>query len=97
MAYTSFKDFCIAANLATADQFDDWRREYYSNGIAENESFFKSVREKSKKPEKEFLSLVGEAFDWEIIDLSEVAPEKKVLSRISSKVRSPVTIIRRSK
>ena len=86
MAYTSFKDFCIAANLATADQFDDWRKEYSSNGTAENESFFESVREKSKKPEKEFLSLVGEAFDWEIIDLSEVAPEKKVLSRIPSKV-----------
>ena len=77
MAYTSFKDFCVAAKLATAGQFDDWRKEYSQYGSAENgsaekspvDSFFECVREKSGKSEVDFLALVGHAFEWKTIDL----------------------------
>ena len=101
MAYASFKDFCVAANLCTADQFDDWRMGYTQNGSAEDGSaedrnkkknsvgsLFELVREKSAKSEKDFLSLIGQAFDWKPVDLSEVKPEPEARLKISSKIAS---------
>ena len=96
MAYTSFKDFCVAAKLATAGQFDDWRKEYSQYGSAENgsaekspvDSFFECVREKSGKSEVDFLALVGHAFEWKTIDLLKLDPTKEALLKISSKVAS---------
>ncbi|MEE2715422.1 MAG: GspE/PulE family protein, partial [Verrucomicrobiota bacterium] len=121
MAYASFKDFCVAANLCTADQFDDWRVGYTQNGSAEDESaedgsaedgsaedgsaedgnkkknsvgsLFELVREKSEKSEKDFLSLIGQAFDWKPVDLSEVKPEPEARLKISSKVASQHKVI----
>ena len=100
MAYTSFKDFCVRAKLAKADQFDEWRSDWdvtrSGNGSDEAgnkekgsvSSFFECVRERSEKSEADFLSLVGQAFDWETIELSKLEPTKEALFKISSKVAS---------
>ena len=87
--------------MATADQFDGWRSEHSINGSPEGEnkennppvSFFQYVREKSGKPEAEFLSLVGQAFDWETIELSKLEPTKEALHKISSKVASQHPVV----
>ena len=98
MAYASFKDFCVAAKLTSADQFDKWRSDWDSarskNGSAETGdaeknpvgSFFECVREKSGKSEADFLSLVGQAFNWKVIDLSEEKPTTEARRKIPSKV-----------
>ena len=98
MAYASFRDFCAAAELASADQFDKWRSDWDSarsqNGSAETGdaeknpvgSFFECVREKSGKSEADFLSLVGQAFNWKVIDLSEEKPTTEARRKIPSKV-----------
>jgi len=121
MAYASFKDFCVAADLCTADQFDDWRMGYSQNGSAEDGSaedgsaedgsaedgsaedgnkeknsvgsLFELVREKSGKPETDFLSLIGQAFDWKPVDFSNLEPTKEALRKISSKVASQHKVI----
>ena len=105
MAYASFRDFCAAAELASADQFDKWRSDWDSarsgNGSAENGDTEKSpvgslpefICKQSGKPEADFLSLVGQAFDWETIDLSDVKPEPAARLKISSKVASQHKVI----
>ena len=115
MAYASFRDFCAAAELASADQFDKWRSDWDSarsgNGSAENVdgenvdgenvdegkspvgSLPNFICKKSGKSETDFLSRVGEAFDWETIDLSNVKPETEARLKISSKVASQHKVI----
>jgi len=90
MAYTSFKDFCVASKLAQAGQIDEWRtdweRERSENGLVDSFPVFISRR--SGKSEADLLSLVGKAFDWNIINLSEVKPTTEARRKISSKVAS---------
>ncbi len=90
MAYTSFKDFCVASKLAQADQIDEWRtdweRERSENGLVDSFPVFISRR--SGKSEADLLALVGKAFDWNIINLSEVKPTTEARRKISSKVAS---------
>ena len=95
MAYASFKDFCVASKLAQGDQFDEWRsdwgRERSENGLADSLPEFFCKR--SGKSEADFLSLVGKAFDWETINLSEVKPETEARLKISSKVANDHKVI----
>ncbi|MDP7009988.1 MAG: GspE/PulE family protein [Verrucomicrobiota bacterium] len=64
MAYTSFKDFCVATQLAKENQFDewqsDWRRECAESNLGESLPEF--LRKRSGKSEADFLNLVSKAF-----------------------------------
>ena len=95
MAYTSFRDFCVATQLVGEDQFDewqsDWRRECAENKLEESLPTFLCKR--SGKSEADFLGCVSEAYDWERIQLSEVIPTKPALLRISSKVASQHRVV----
>ena len=95
MAYTSFKDFCVAAQLAGEDQFDewqsDWRRKRAETDLDESLPMFLCKR--SGKSESDFLECVSEAYDWERIQLSEVKPTAEARRRISSKVASQHRVV----
>jgi type II secretory ATPase GspE/PulE/Tfp pilus assembly ATPase PilB-like protein len=95
MAYASFKDFCVAAQLTQAGQFDEWRtdweRERSENGLVDSLPEFFCKR--SGKSEADFLSGIAKAFDWETIDLSEVKPSVEARRKISSKVASQHSVL----
>ena len=83
MAYISFRDFCVATQLAREDQFDewqsDWRRERAESDLEESLPTFLCKR--SGKSEADFLGCVSEAYDWECIQLSEVKPTAEARRR----------------
>ena len=95
MAYISFRDFCVATQLAREDQFDewqsDWRRERAESDLEESLPTFLCKR--SGKSEADFLGWVSEAYDWECIQLSEVKPTAEARRRISSKVASQHRVV----
>ena len=95
MAYTSFRDFCAATQLARGDQFDewqsDWRRERAESNLDESLPMFLCKR--SGKSEADFLDWVSEAYNWERIQLSEVKPTAEARRRISSKVASQHRVV----
>ena len=95
MAYTSFKDFCVATQMADEDQFDewqsDWRRERAESDLDESLPAFLCKR--SGKSEDDFLEYVSEAYDWERVQLSEVKPTTEARRRISSKVASQHRVV----
>jgi type II secretory ATPase GspE/PulE/Tfp pilus assembly ATPase PilB-like protein len=95
MAYTSFRDFCVAAQLAEPDQFDqwqsDWRAERDGDGEAGTLPGF--LCQRSGKTEADFLSRVAEAFDWQRIDLGDVKPTAEARRRISSKIASQHRVV----
>ena len=95
MAYTSFKDFCVATQMAGEDQFDewqsDWRRERAESDLDESLPAFLCKR--SGKSEDDFLECVSEAYDWERVQLSEVKPTTEARRRISSKVASQHRVV----
>lgn len=95
MAYVSFKDFCVATNLASADQFDqmqaNWRRERVEAGL--DESFPEYLSKRNSRTESEFLSNVAKAFDWERIELAGVKPTPEAHRRISSKIAAQHRVV----
>jgi len=95
MAYTSFKDFCVAAQLAEPDQFDqlqsDWRAERAGDGEVGTLPEFLCKR--SGKTEADFLARVAEAYDWQRIGLGDVKPTAEARRRISSKIASQHRIV----
>ena len=95
MAYVSFKDFCVATNLASADQFDqmqaDWRRERAETGL--DESFPQFLCKRNSRSEAEFLGNVAQAFDWERIELANVKPTPEAHRRISSKIAAQHRVV----
>ena len=95
MAYTSFKDFCVATQMAGEDQFDewqsDWRRERAESDLEDSLPAFLCKR--SGKSEDDFLKCVSEAYDWERVQLSEVKPTTEARRRISSKVASQHRVV----
>jgi len=95
MAYTSFKDFCVATQMAGEDQFDewqtDWRRERAESDLEDSLPTFLCKR--SGKSEDDFLECVSEAYDWERVQLKEVKPTKEARRRISSKVASQHRVV----
>ena len=95
MAYTSFKDFCVATQMAGEDQFDewqsDWRRERAESDLEDSLPTFLCKR--SGKSEDDFLEYVSEAYDWERVQLSEVKPTTEARRRISSKVASQHRVV----
>ena len=95
MAYTSFKDFCVATQMAGEDQFDewqsDWRRERAESDLEDSLPAFLCKR--SGKSEDDFLEYVSEAYDWERVQLREVKPTKEARRRISSKVASQHRVV----
>ena len=95
MAYTSFRDFCVATQMAGEDQFDewqsDWRRERAESDLDESLPAFLCKR--SGKSEDDFLECVSAAYDWERVQLSEVKPTTEARRRISSKVASQHRVV----
>ena len=95
MAYTSFKDFCVATQMAGEEQFDewqsDWRRERAESDLEDSLPAFLCKR--SGKSEDDFLEYVSEAYDWERVQLSEVKPTTEARRRISSKVASQHRVV----
>lgn len=95
MAYISFRDFCVATQLAREDQFgewqSDWRRERAESDLEESLPMFLCKR--SGKSEAVFLECVSEAYDWERVQLSEVKPTTEARRRISSKVASQHRVV----
>ena len=95
MAYTSFRDFCVAAQLAEPDQFDQWQSDWRAerDGVGEVGALPGFLCQRSGKTEAEFLSLVAEAFDWQRIDLGDVKPTAEPRRRISSKIASQHRVV----
>jgi len=95
MAYTSFRDFCVSAQLAGPEQFDawqsDWRRERTEDGLTDSLPEFLCKR--GGKSEDHFLDCVAEGYDWERIDLSNVKPSGEARRKISSKVASQHRVV----
>ena len=95
MAYTSFRDFCVATQMAGEEQFDewqsDWRRERAESDLEDSLPAFLCKR--SGKSEDDFLECVSEAYDWERVQLSEVKPTTEARRRISSKVASQHRVV----
>lgn len=95
MAYTSFRDFCVAAQLAEPDQFDQWQSDWRAerDGVGEVGALPGFLCQRSGKTEAEFLSRVAEAFDWQRIDLGDVKPTAEARRRISSKIASQHRVV----
>ena len=95
MAYTSFRDFCVAAQLAEADQFDQWRSDWCVEraGDGGGGTLPEFLCKRSGKTEGEFLSRVAEAYDWQRIDLGDVKPTTEARRRISSKIASQHRVV----
>ena len=95
MAYTSFRDFCVAAQLAEADQFDQWRSDWCAERAGDGEvgTLPEFLCKRSGKTEDDFLLRVAEAYDWQRIQLSGVIPTKPALLRISSKVANEHRVV----
>jgi len=95
MAYTSFRDFCVAAQLAEADQYDQWRSDWCAEraGGAEVGTLPEFLCKRSGKTEDDFLLRVAEAYDWQRIGLSDTEPTKEALLRISSKIASQHRVV----
>ncbi len=95
MAYTSFRDFCVAAQLAPPDQFDQWQADWRSQraeaGLQDTLPEF--LLKRSGKSESDFLSSVAEAYDWERVDLADVKPTAEARRRISSKIASQHRVV----
>ena len=64
MAYTSFRDFCVAAQLAEPDQFDQWQSDWRAerDGVGEVGALPGFLCQRSGKTEAEFLSRRGRSF-----------------------------------
>ena len=94
MAYTSFKDFCVATQMAGEDQFDEWQSDWRQRADSELDvSLPAYLCKQSGKSEDDFLEYVSEAYDWERVQLSEVKPTTEARRRISSKVASQHRVV----
>jgi type II secretion system protein E len=100
MAYTSFRDFCVATQLAEADQFDQWRSDWCAErdakankGDGKGDTLPQFLCKRSGKTEDDFLLRVAEEYNWKRIQLSGVIPTKQALLRISSKVANEHRVI----
>jgi type II secretory ATPase GspE/PulE/Tfp pilus assembly ATPase PilB-like protein len=95
MAYTSFKDFCVAAQLAEPDQFDQWQSDWRAERAGDGEvvALPGFLCQRSGKTEADFLARVAEAFDWQRIDLGDVKPTAEARRRISSKIASQHRVV----
>jgi type II secretion system protein E len=95
MAYTSFRDFCVSAQLAEPAQYDvwqsDWRRERDENGLTDSLPEFLCKR--GGKSEDFFLECVSQGYDWERIELNNVKPSSEARRKISSKVASQHRVV----
>ncbi len=88
MAYTSFRDFCVAAQLAKSDQFDQWQSDWRAERADDGEvgTLPEFLCKRSGKTEDDFLSRVAEAYDWQRVDLADVKLTAEARRRISSKI-----------
>jgi type II secretory ATPase GspE/PulE/Tfp pilus assembly ATPase PilB-like protein len=95
MAYTSFRDFCVAAQLAEPDQFDQWQSDWRAEraGDAEAGTLPEFLCKRSGKTEADFLSRVAEAYDWQRVELNDVKPSAEARRRISSKIASQFRVV----
>ena len=99
MAYTSFRDFCVSAQLAPPDQFDQWQSEWRAarEGGSLADSLPEFLCKRGGKTEEYFLKCVAEGYGWERIELANVKPTGEARRKISSKIASqhrvvPVTV-----
>ena len=95
MAYTSFRDFCVAAQLAEPDQFDQWQTDWRAERAEGGEvgALPEFLCKRSGKTEDDFLASVAEAYDWQRIELGEVKPTAEARRRISSKIASQHRVV----
>jgi len=95
MAYTSFRDFCVAAQLAESNQFDQWQSDWRAERVEEGavSTLPEFLCKRSGKSEIDFLSRVAEAFDWQRIELGNVKPTAEARRRISSKIASQHRVV----
>ena len=89
MAYTSFKDFCVAAQLAKPDQFDQWQSDWRAERAdlallkakkAEGKPLSEEENERLKKKDEseslpQFIRKQRAKKDWERKQAEEAAGE----------------------
>jgi len=94
VAYTTFQNFCEAAQLVQKGGFvavrGRWQAALATGGTETLPEFL--LRE-SGQTEEAYLAQVAEAFDWGRVDLSDVRPTNESIRRIPSKVANQYKVI----
>ncbi|MBG86902.1 MAG: secretion system protein E [Verrucomicrobiales bacterium] len=87
MGFTSIKNVFADSGLATADQFDQWRKEWdVAVEGGSDETMLEFFSRESGKPYDDFLKQLADQLGWESVDLPALDIPPDARERISTKV-----------
>jgi type II secretion system protein E len=94
MAFTTFKNFCVAVGLSTPGRYDEWHRAWHvalEGGSAESWPAF--LGREAGMTEDVFLGKLSQAFNWPRLDLAQISVAGEIRQKISAKVAFQFNVV----
>jgi type II secretion system protein E len=94
MAFLSLKEFLSGMGLATAEQFDDWRKGWrIAVEGGSSESLLSYICRERGMAEDVFLQKLAQALNWPFLDLPKLKVPAEARNRVSTKVAFQYSVL----
>src|SRR5260221_4539705 len=94
MAFISLREFLSGMGLATAEQFDDWRKGWrIAVEGGSTESLLGYICRERGMAEEAFLQKLAQALNWPYLDLPKLKVPTEARNRVSTKVAFQYSVL----
>lgn len=94
MAFISLKEFLSGMGLATAEQFDEWRKTWrIAVEGGSQESLLSFICRERGMAEDVFLQKLAQALNWPYLDVAKLKVSTEVRNRVSTKVAFQYSVL----